>query len=299
MVDEGENILPAFRVVRQDLFFQALAVKNMHRSKFHLPGHQPAVRFDYLYPKVKIQKEHGHKKADHNRHQKNKHHFTFMSDRKDMIFNLSERPSIANQYLAEMRDKEIQLDGLRFRTNLQRMGEILAYELSRTLEYSPSTIETPLGVAEVPVPTNRIVLATILRAGLPMHTGMLRIFDRAENAFVSAYRMNHKSGDFEINMEYLSCPDLEGSTLVICDAMLATGASMDLVTKALQEHGQPREIHVVTAIACSTGLEYYRRHHPNVRLWVGVIDDELTAKSYIVPGIGDAGDLSYGSKLQE
>lgn len=222
-----------------------------------------------------------------------------MSEYKDRIFNLSDRPSIAHQFIAEMRDKEIQVDGLRFRTNLERVGEILAYELSRELTYAPRTVETPLGVAEVPVPTDRLVLATILRAGLPMHSGMLRFFDRAENAFISAYRMNHKSGDFEINLEYLSCPDLEGSTLVICDAMLATGASMDLVTKALLEHGQPKMIHVVTAIACTTGLEFYSRHHPDVRIWVGAIDDELTAKSYIVPGIGDAGDLSYGSKVQE
>ena len=216
-----------------------------------------------------------------------------------MIFNLSEQPSIGNQFLKELRDKEIQKDRWRFRVNLERLGEILAYELSKQLNYESKQVETPLGMATVEVPAHRIVLATILRAGLPMHAGMLRMFDHADNAFISAYRIEHKSGSLEINVEYVSSPNLEGATLILCDPMLATGASMNLVIQALIETGNPSEIHAVSAIACRTGLEFVSRQHPRVNFWVGAIDEELTAKSYIVPGMGDAGDLSFGLKEPE
>ena len=217
----------------------------------------------------------------------------------DMIHNLSTSNPIANHFIAEMRDATIQTYKMRFRRNMERVGEIMAYEISKTLTYQLREVETPLGIAEVYVPQQDIVLGTILRAGLPMHQGFLNVFDDADNAFISAYRMHHKDGTFEINIEYVSCPSLEGAILILCDPMLATGASMDLAIKALKEYGKPAEIHVATAIASTYGLNYIRRLHPNVKLWLGAQDDELTARSYIVPGLGDAGDLSYGGKVQE
>jgi uracil phosphoribosyltransferase len=216
-----------------------------------------------------------------------------------MIFSLSKQNSIANKYLAELRDVNIQKDRMRFRRNLERIGEVLAYEISKTLEYAEREVETPLGIAPVNLPTQRVVLGTILRAGLPLHQGALNIFDDAENAFISAYRMHHKDGTFEINIEYISCPNLDDCILILCDPMLATGASMDLAIKALQKFGKPRAIHVMTAVASTYGINHIRRLNPEVKLWIGAEDDELTAKSYIVPGLGDAGDLSYGSKLQD
>ena len=216
-----------------------------------------------------------------------------------MIFNLSETPTIANQYIAEIRDVNIQKDRMRFRKNMERIGEILAFEISKTLKYKKQQVETPLGIAEIQLPSQRIVIATILRAGLPLHQGMLNIFDQADNAFISAYRLHHKGGTFEVNLEYVSCPNLDDCVLIITDPMLATGASMDLAIKALLEYGQPAKIHVVTAIASSPGLSYMKRLYKKANFWVGAIDEELTAKSYIVPGLGDAGDLAYGSKLQE
>lgn len=188
---------------------------------------------------------------------------------------------------------------MRFRRNLERLGEVLAYEISKTLKYEENSVETLLGIANTQVPNQRIVLSTILRAGLPFHQGMLNYFDQADNAFISAYRMHHKGGTFEIKLEYISCPQLDDCVLILCDPMLATGASIDLTIKALLEYGQPTEIHVVTAIASSYGLSYIRRLHPKVHIWMGAEDEELTAKSYIVPGLGDAGDLSFGSKLQD
>jgi len=216
-----------------------------------------------------------------------------------MEFNLSQHHTIANQFLAELRDVNIQADRLRFRRNLERIGEVLAYEASKTLAYSEKAIGTSLGIANISVPTNKLVLATILRAGLPLHQGLLNVFDQADNAFVSAYRKHHKGGDFEINLEYISCPNLDGKTLILSDAMLATGASMALATKALLEFGEPESIHFVTAIASTDGLNYIRRLYPKAYVWMGALDDELTAKSYIVPGLGDAGDLSFGPKVQE
>jgi uracil phosphoribosyltransferase len=216
-----------------------------------------------------------------------------------MIFNLSEHNSIANQYIAELRDVNIQTDAMRFRRNLERLGEILAYEISKTLDYEATEVETPLGIAEGKIMKEQIVLATILRAGLPMHTGMLNYFDKAQNAFISAYRKHHKDGTFDINLEYVSCPNIDGKVLILCDPMLATGASMDLTAKQLLEFGKPKKLHIVTAIASSYGLNYMKRMQPKADIWIGALDEELTAKSYIVPGLGDAGDLSFGPKVQD
>jgi len=216
-----------------------------------------------------------------------------------MLTILSQTPSIINRYVAQLRDVQVQTDSMRFRQNIQRIGHCIAYEISKHLVYQEQKVETPLGMATVQMPSDQIVLATILRAGLPLHQGMLDIFDDAGNAFVSAYRKHHKDGTFEIEVEYMSCPDLTGKTLIVCDPMLATGGSMVLATKALLANGEPRKIHFVAAIAARQGLEYLQRHFPKADIWLGDLDEELTAKSYIVPGLGDAGDLSYGSKLQE
>ena len=213
-----------------------------------------------------------------------------------MIFNLSEQNSIANHFIAEIRDAKIQQDSMRFRRNLERIGEVLAYEISKELDYLEKDIETPLGVAKVNMPVNRIVLATILRAGLPFHQGMLNYFDYAGNAFVSAYRKHHKDGTFDIRLEYISCPDLNDAVLIVSDPMLATGASMSLATKELLEFGQPKQIHFATAIASAAGLDHIRRMFPDAYVWMAALDEELTGKAYIVPGLGDAGDLSYGDK---
>ena len=203
-----------------------------------------------------------------------------------------------SQFLAEMRDVEVQRDPMRFRRNLERMGAIFAHELSRTLEYVEREVTTPLGVAHAPMLAEQPVLATILRAGLPLHNGMLSVFDRADNAFVSAYRKHRKGEDgFDIEVEYLSSPDLEDRVLVICDPMLATGQSMVLVYRALLRLGRPKAVHVVSVIASAEGVEYTRKHLPvGTRIWVGCIDEEMTAQAYIVPGLGDAGDLAYGHK---
>ena len=216
-----------------------------------------------------------------------------------MTFILSEKSSIANQFIAELRDVNVQQDRMRFRRNLERIGEILAYEISKTLESKEVEVETPLGVANVKVPAPRVVLGTILRAGLPLHQGLLNYFDQADNAFISAYRMHHKDGSFEINIEYISCPDLTDCILIVADPMIATGASVDLAIKELIKNGQPKEIHVVSAITSTLGVNFVKRNHPKAHIWMGACDEELTAKSYIVPGLGDAGDLSYGNKLQE
>ena len=215
-----------------------------------------------------------------------------------MIVNLSEQPSLASKFVAELRDVNIQKDRLRFRTNLARLGQVIAYEISKTLDYTETAVETPLGTANEMLCSDNVVLATILRAGLPFHQGLLDYFDEAGNAFISAYRKHHKSGQFDINIEYISCPDLTDSILIISDPMLATGSSMDLTIKALQEYGTPKSLHLVTAIASSDGLNYIKRRHPKAHIWMGALDEELTAKSYIVPGLGDAGDLAFGTKLQ-
>lgn len=215
------------------------------------------------------------------------------------VFNLSDTGNVATRFIGELRDVQIQQDRMRFRRNMERIGEVLAYELSKSLSYISKNIETPLGFAEVQFPKNRVVLATILRAGLPLHQGILNYFDDADNAFISAYRRHHRDGTFDIHLEYISCPDLTDATLIIADPMLATGASMSLVIKKLAEFGQPSSLHIVSAIASEYGLDYIRRQHPDAKIWLGAVDEELTAKSYIVPGLGDAGDLSYGEKLQQ
>ena len=216
-----------------------------------------------------------------------------------MIYCINEFNTIANRFLAEMRDVNIQTDRMRFRRNMERLGEVMAYELSKTFQYKPQEVETPLGVAKVQLPTERIVLATILRAGIPFHQGFLNFFDNAENAFVSAYRKHHKDGTFDIHLEYVSCPDLEGAELILIDPMLATGSSMHIVIEELANYGKPNKLHIATAIASKQGLEFIRREHPEAFVWIGAIDEELSGKAYIVPGLGDAGDLAYGAKVQD
>lgn len=215
-----------------------------------------------------------------------------------MIYNLGQQNSILNDFVSEVRDAEIQKDSMRFRKNLERIGEIFAYEVSKKMDFETREFTTSLGVAEVPVLSQQPVIATILRAGLPFHQGILNFFDRAQNAFVSAYRRHHKSGKFDIQIEYSSSPSIEDKFLILSDPMLATGASMHLTYKQLLENGKPRHTHLVSIIASAQGIEYLKRHmtEDTYTLWVAAVDDELTAQSYIVPGLGDAGDLAYGSK---
>ncbi len=215
-----------------------------------------------------------------------------------MVINLSAAYSLMSTWVSELRHTEIQTDRMRFRKNLERIGEVMAYEISKTLAWEEKEIPTPLGISVCKVMKEQPVLATILRAGLPFHQGVLNFFDKADNAFVSAYRKHHRDGSFEISIEYVSCPDLENRVLIISDPMLATGASLVKTLQFLKAVGQPKEIHIVSAIACTVGIEYVRREYPEVKIWCGAIDDELTAKGYIVPGLGDAGDLSFGSKTQ-
>ncbi|MBS1621646.1 MAG: uracil phosphoribosyltransferase [Bacteroidetes bacterium] len=215
-----------------------------------------------------------------------------------MIYNLSEQHSLVSNWVSELRDVDVQHDRMRFRRNLERIGEAIAYEISKILPFEEREITTPLGTAVSKVLKEQPVLATILRAGIPLHQGLLNFFDRADNAFISAYRKHNKDGSFEINLEYISCPDLENRILIISDPMLATGSSLVKTIHHLREEGPPKEIHVVAAIACTVGIEYVKREQPTVKIWCGDIDDELTAKGYIVPGLGDAGDLAFGVKTQ-
>jgi uracil phosphoribosyltransferase len=215
-----------------------------------------------------------------------------------MIRNLSEEYSLVSNWISELRDVDVQNDRMRFRRNLERIGEAIAYEISKTLPFEEKEITTPLGTAVCKVLKEQPVLATILRAGLPLHQGLLNFFDSADNAFISAYRKHHKDGSFEINLEYISCPDLENRILIISDPMLATGSSLVKTIHYLRNEGPPKEIHIVAAIACTVGIEYVKREQPSVKIWCGAIDDELTAKGYIVPGLGDAGDLAFGVKTQ-
>ncbi len=215
-----------------------------------------------------------------------------------MVINLSEQHSLLSNWISEIRDEELQNDRMRFRRNLERIGEVVAYEISKVLPFVEKDVETPLGTATCKIMKEQPVLATILRAGLPLHQGLLNFFDKADNAFISAYRKHEKDGTFEISLEYISCPDIENRILIISDPMLATGASMVKTIHYLREEGHPKEIHIVAAIACTVGIEYVKREEPAVKIWCGGIDDELTAKGYIVPGLGDAGDLAYGVKMQ-
>lgn len=215
-----------------------------------------------------------------------------------MIINLGTTSSIFNQYIAEIRDINIQKDSLRFRHNLRRIGEIAAYEISKSLEYEDREIITSLGSATVPVLKNYPVIIPILRAGIPMHDGILSFFDRSESAFISAYRKVEKNEKFKIKIEYISSPDLDHKVLIICDPMLATGASAVAAYTAILNYGKPVHTHIVSAIASMEGIEYIKKKLPGtkVTVWTGAIDEELTAQAYIVPGLGDAGDLAFGSK---
>jgi len=214
------------------------------------------------------------------------------------VNNLSEKNTLFNQFMAEIRDKGVQTDSMRFRRNLERVGEIMAYEISKTMDYAPKKVNTPLGVSECSVLVSQPVLATILRAGLPMHQGFLNYFDRAENTFVSAYRIHHDDDDaFDVEVEYLASPMLTGKTVILCDPMLATGTSMLLAYKALLEKGIPAHVHVATVIASEQGIDFIQRRMPaTTTIWTGAVDRELTPRAYIVPGLGDAGDLAYGDK---
>lgn len=215
------------------------------------------------------------------------------------IIDLGQQNSILNRFIAELRDKDIQKDSLRFRKNLERTGEIFAYEISKTLDYTTKEVITPLGIANCSLPSEDIVLATILRAGLPLHNGMLNIFDKAHNAFIAAYRKYGKDNKFTIQIEYVSSPSIEGKTLILADTMLATGSSLVLAYNKLCEKGEPAHTHIVCPIASEFSLGYLSKQlpHKRVTLWTAAIDEELTNKSYIVPGLGDAGDLAFGDKL--
>ncbi len=214
------------------------------------------------------------------------------------VINFAEQTSLVNQYLTEMRDTTVQTDPMRFRRNLERVGQIMAYEISKSLSYGHKTVNTPLAECQSPVLTDKVVLATIFRAGLPFHQGFLSYFDNAENAFVSAYRKYKEKESFDVCIEYLASPNLDGKTLIICDPMLATGASMELSYRALLTKGIPAQIHVASVIASQQAVDYIAKVFPadKTTLWMGAIDAKINAHSYIVPGLGDAGDLAYGIK---
>lgn len=215
------------------------------------------------------------------------------------VINIGSSNSVLNNYIAEIRDKKIQKDSLRFRTNIERVGEIFAYEVSKTFNYSNKAVQTPLGTAQVPTFDNNVVVSTILRAGLPLHRGVLNVFDHAENAFTAAFRKYDKEEEFHIQVEYCTCPELTGKTLIIADTMLATGASIEVAyNKLCEEGGQPEHTHFICPIASVYALEFLQSRLPeNTTLWTAAVDEELTNHSYIVPGLGDAGDLCYGPKL--
>ena len=217
-----------------------------------------------------------------------------------MVINIGEKNSIFNQFLSEIRDQEIQKDSLRFRRNMERLGEIFAYEISKKLEYEDKDVVSPLGISHMQVPKQTPVLATILRAGLPLHQGVFNYFDKSECAFISAYRRHHKNGKFDIQLEYASSPNLDDKVLIIIDPMLASGGSMSLTYKEMLQFGKPKHTHIVVAIASVEGINFLKRSlgTKNITIWTGAIDDEMTAQSYIVPGLGDAGDLAFGSKLE-
>ena len=215
-----------------------------------------------------------------------------------MVINLSDQHSLISNWISEIRDADIQTDRMRFRRNLERIGEVAAYEISKVLPFAEKEVQTQMGIATCKILQQQPVLATILRAGLPLHQGLLNFFDKADNAFISAYRKHHQDGSFEISLDYISCPELENRVVIISDPMLATGSSLVKTIQFLKEEGRPKEIHIVAAIACTVGIEYVKRQDSTVTIWCGDIDDELTAKGYIVPGLGDAGDLAYGVKVQ-
>jgi len=214
-----------------------------------------------------------------------------------MVHLLSEGNSIINQFISELRNVDVQNDRMRFRRNLERIGEIAALEISKKLNYHLVEVTTPLGTSNESLLSEQPVIGTILRAGLPLHQGILNYFDHADNAFISAYRKHHKDGSFDIHLDYISSPSLVNRILILADPMLATGASMVTTYRAIAEKGKPKHTHIVAAVASLQGIEYVKKHMPeSVDIWVGVIDEELTAQAYIVPGLGDAGDLAYGEK---
>jgi uracil phosphoribosyltransferase len=215
-----------------------------------------------------------------------------------MVIDLGKQNSVFNSFLAELRNVNVQNDSMRFRRNLERIGEIFAYEISKKLEYVPVDVETPLGIAHMNLLKDQPVLATILRAGLPLHQGMLNYFDRAENAFVSAYRKYDADEEFVIKLDYVSSPSLEKKVLILSDPMLASGGSFIASLKGLLDKGQPSHIHLVSVLASEEGIRNIKKHFSlkNITIWTGSVDDELTAKAYIVPGLGDAGDLAFGKK---
>ncbi len=215
-----------------------------------------------------------------------------------MVINLSEEHSLVSNWISELRNVDVQQDRMRFRRNLERIAEVIGYEISKKMAWVDKEITTPMGTANSKVLAEQPVLATILRAGLGMHNGLLNYFDKGDNAFISAYRKHHPDGSFEISLEYMSCPDIEDRVVIISDPMLATGASLVKAIQFLKEEGNIKELHIVCAIACTVGIEYVKREVPKATIWCGDIDDEITAKGYIVPGLGDAGDLAFGVKMQ-
>ena len=215
-----------------------------------------------------------------------------------MIYKLQERLSVMTDYLSELRDVKVQKDRLRFRTNVERIATILAYEASKSLQYFSATIQTPLGQKESHRLKDQLVIASVLRAGLPMHYAVLNVFDTADNCFVSAYRKHRKSGEFEIRLEYVASPRLEEKTLILCDPMIASGASILATLEQLERYGRPSRIIILGIIGSAQGIELVSKKYPEIDIYIGDIDDELTAKSYIVPGLGDAGDLCFGDKIE-
>tara|TARA_B100000963_G_C22488524_1_gene608105 strand:- start:356 stop:1012 length:657 start_codon:yes stop_codon:yes gene_type:complete len=216
------------------------------------------------------------------------------------IFNFSEYSSLYNKFLSELRDAQIQKDSMRFRKNLERIGEISAYEISKELDHQSLTTNTPLGVSQTNVPKDNLVLATILRAGLPLHTGLLNYFDHAENCFISAYRKHSSVNDFEVEIEYLASPNIQGKVVLLSDTMLASGQSMVLAYNALLKRGTPAKVHIVSVIGSQQGIDLVSENFPeNTNLWIGGVDPKMTTQSYIVPGLGDAGDLAFGEKDDE
>lgn len=213
------------------------------------------------------------------------------------MFILNNHNSIANHFLAEIRDADVQQDSMRFRRNMERLGEVFAYEISKVLPYEEFEVQTPLGLSNINMIKELPVLVTILRAGLPLHQGLLNVFDRADSAFISAYRKTKKSGEFIIQMEYVSTPDLDGKTVIIADPMLATGRSMVLCCKEILANYKIKELHIVSVIASVEGVTHVKANIPNAKFWLGAIDEEMTTKAYIVPGLGDAGDLAFGEKV--
>lgn len=216
------------------------------------------------------------------------------------IHNLTEKNSILNTFISELRDVKIQKDSMRFRRNIERIGEILGYEISQVLNYKSTQITTPLGTKEMNIMDSDIVLCSILRAGVPLHNGLLTYFDNAQNAFISAYRQHQKNPDsFEIVVEYLACPNLENKTLILADPMLATGQSLVATFEALKPFGKPKEVHLACVIGAQPGIDYIKKHfNSDTHLWIATVDPELDEKGYILPGLGDAGDLAFGEKLQ-